>query len=47
MIQIAPQDLDWVLLDRATRRDESVATVPAVSLFRRTSSPAPIRPPRG
>jgi outer membrane receptor protein involved in Fe transport len=30
--------LDGVLLDRATRLDEALATVPAVSLFRRTSS---------
>ncbi len=30
--------LDGALLDRATRLDEALATVPAVSLFRRTSS---------
>ena len=30
--------LDGELLDRATRLDEALATVPAVSLFRRTSS---------
>ena len=30
--------LDGSLLDRATRLDEALATVPAVSLFRRTSS---------
>ena len=30
--------LDPAVLDRATRLDEALATVPAVSLFRRTSS---------
>jgi iron complex outermembrane receptor protein len=30
--------LDQATLDRSTRLDEALATVPAVSLFRRTSS---------
>jgi len=30
--------LDQQVLDRATRLDEALASVPAVSLFRRTSS---------